>query len=411
MKTEYKIPERETETPFQFIAEDPLIACVGTNGGTYDYDIFRGFKQTVDLIIESSRKPGFIEDVMVYPMVFSARHAVELGLKLSIKELMGIYDLPLIDSRISIDMNGLNKELHQHDIESLTDYLEKLLAIDSRFSEYTEILRPLLSDYFFDKKGDMFRYAESIDGNPNLESEDITQVGLTHLYKRFLELYSYLDRLYNEAYYIRYEYSQGTYTSKFSREKLERLAKELPPISTWSDLSFDDVKENLKIKYSISGKELSKAIDCIKTKPHLSVLIENEIILTEIPIDELKSYAEYVNWFEEESKNDPDTISLSRINEDIIKDIQRREKARTEKTENISDDTLNKLQAFSIIGDEGLYSEQFEKTLSYVLESKYKRIYNLKRLCKADMFRCVLAGLKECGQTTYLSVLEKHARI
>lgn len=411
MNNKYIIPERQTETPFQFIVEDPIIACVGTNGGTYDYDIFRGFKKTVDLIFESSKKPGFVEDVMVYPMVFCVRHTIELGLKMSISQLIELYELPMISRRISIDVNDLNKELHQHDIEKLTVYLEKLINIDYRFTDCFTLLRPLLEDYFFDKKGDMFRYAESIEGNSNLESVNISQVGLSHLYKRFSELYRQLETLIQDSYYIHREYEQGTYTLKLSRVQLEKIAEELPSIKTWKNSSFDDVRNNLLDKYCLSSNELSKAIDCIIKNPHLSICIDKEIILKEIQNEELIAYAEYVSWYAFETKAYTGIISFNSLSETDLEKANKREKTRIKKSDMITDDTLNILQTFYIIGHDGIYCEQFERIYSNVLECKYKRIDNLKKLCSRTAFRCILAGLKECGQSTYLKILEENVRL
>lgn len=127
-------------------------------------------------------------DAMVYPMAFSARHSVELGLKMSIKELMEIYSKPKIKTRVTIDEVEIQKGLRSHNIEILTAILTGLLPIDSRLHEYSNVLLSYLSDYYFDDRGDMFRYAETVDGGQNLQNKHIEQVGLTHLCKRFIYL-------------------------------------------------------------------------------------------------------------------------------------------------------------------------------------------------------------------------------
>ena len=62
------------ENPFEFHEEDTIIACVGDNGGTTDEDIRNGFKRTVELLTESLKTGSEVEDLLVYPIVYNARH-------------------------------------------------------------------------------------------------------------------------------------------------------------------------------------------------------------------------------------------------------------------------------------------------------------------------------------------------
>ena len=78
------------ENPFEFHEEDTIIACVGDNGGTTDEDIRNGFKRTVELLTESLKTGSEVEDLLVYPIVYNARHSIELSLKNVIKMLWRI---------------------------------------------------------------------------------------------------------------------------------------------------------------------------------------------------------------------------------------------------------------------------------------------------------------------------------
>lgn len=64
------------ENPFEFHEEDTIIACVGDNGGTTDEDIRNGFKRTVELLTESLKTGSEVEDLLVYPIVYNARHSI-----------------------------------------------------------------------------------------------------------------------------------------------------------------------------------------------------------------------------------------------------------------------------------------------------------------------------------------------
>lgn len=74
---------------------------------------------------------------MVYPMAFSARHCVELGLKISIRELRDFLDFDKLKLRIDkAEIVRIDKDLLEHDLESLADTMFGLMKIDRRFLKY-----------------------------------------------------------------------------------------------------------------------------------------------------------------------------------------------------------------------------------------------------------------------------------
>ena len=73
-----------------FTCEGPweLGACVGTNGIQDDHEYARGYAEVPEIILEhiiNNNNLGL--DTLVYPLLFSARHSVELYLKESIRVL------------------------------------------------------------------------------------------------------------------------------------------------------------------------------------------------------------------------------------------------------------------------------------------------------------------------------------
>ena len=106
------------ENPFEFHEEDTIIACVGDNGGTTDEDIRNGFKRTVELLTESLKTGSEVEDLLVYPIVYNARHSIELSLKIVIKMLWRIEEKKGICYSEEV-LKERKKELHTHSIECL----------------------------------------------------------------------------------------------------------------------------------------------------------------------------------------------------------------------------------------------------------------------------------------------------
>ena len=70
-----------------------LNACVGTNGGPYNLiDYARGYARATARLTESLKADSLWVDVVVYPLVFNARHASELYLKHHVHLLPHLYD-------------------------------------------------------------------------------------------------------------------------------------------------------------------------------------------------------------------------------------------------------------------------------------------------------------------------------
>lgn len=69
------------------------------------------------------------------------------------------------------------------------------------------------------------------------------------------------------------EYRWGTFTLKLSRHQLHRIAAELPARSTWSEESFEQVRNDLKAKFELSNRELSKALSMIQERHEMAARI------------------------------------------------------------------------------------------------------------------------------------------
>lgn len=63
-----------------------LNACVGYNGFPNIHTYQLGYYKATIALIESANKNSYDADALVYPIVFSARHAIELFLKKQLRE-------------------------------------------------------------------------------------------------------------------------------------------------------------------------------------------------------------------------------------------------------------------------------------------------------------------------------------
>ena len=164
-------------SPLKFHKTSQTVACVGNNGGTYDEWIRDGFFKAVNLIYTQIRQ-CHDEDIYIYPMFYCARHSAELGLKIAIRNILEIYRL----KKCAIPENA-NESYATHDITQLSDILKLLITVDNRLRAEYPSASIYLADYQDDELSDLFRYATSVDGSPNLASANISSIDVDILYQ------------------------------------------------------------------------------------------------------------------------------------------------------------------------------------------------------------------------------------
>ena len=70
-----------------------LNACVGSNGGPYNLiDYARGYARATTRLAESLKSDSMSVDIVIYPLVFMARHATELYIKHLVHLLPHLYE-------------------------------------------------------------------------------------------------------------------------------------------------------------------------------------------------------------------------------------------------------------------------------------------------------------------------------
>ncbi len=246
-------------------------ACVGNNGWVDHSTYSDGFDEAVTALCQAVFSGG-TADTLIYPIVFCARHRIELFIKSQLRRVGGIRKgISIPDERI----------IKTHDLEILWNLLEELTKnCDSRYAEFTNACRPIVMDFFeMDPKGETFRYPYSQDGVKHLTGQSL--IGL----HRFTATYENLTGLMNNIEILSdllyQEYATGTYTKTLSRNDLERIAKELPPRTQWADPngSFDAVKMTIVARHGLSSREFTEALNVIQEHREFSkhIAIDNTL--------------------------------------------------------------------------------------------------------------------------------------
>ena len=251
------------DNPFEFHEEDGIIACVGDNGGTTDEDIRNGFKRTVELLTESLKNGQEVEDLLVYPIVYNARHSIELSLKIVIKMLWEIEKKKGIGCSNEIP-NERKKKLHTHNIEELYKIAYDYENIDKRIPSYFENIEDIISFYYFDEEGDAFKYELNKEEQPHMIKNKISHISIELLEREFKEVMRKFDELIYFLDKCIAEYSLGTCTKSLSRSDIQDISKRLPDYEEWKTEKFKEIKNQIKQEYHLGSKEFSDAVNLIK---------------------------------------------------------------------------------------------------------------------------------------------------
>lgn len=391
-----------SDNPFEFHESDLYVACVGDNGGTYNFDIREGFKSSVNIMIEAVEN-GAYEDTMIYPVVYNIRHSIELSMKIIIEYLLHIYNF----RKVSFGEED-KKKIYTHDIETLDTIIQKYYSFDRRIKEKYDMVHPYLKDYYFDKKGDVFKYESDHNGNPHLIKLGISSISYDVLKRKYNEMMDLFDNLIFEVMYLCKEYSMGTFTKHLSREDIKDIAKMLPLRKNWCEEEFSTTKATIKQKYSIGSKEFSEALNIIQKHCEFCTYIGMEIKIGDIEENEIREYAKLVMEMNGEDLYNNEIGSRSSDMSGIcLGEIQKKARRRRDLSEGISDNTLGLLMMFREYGrTPELFVERRERVLEVSGLQNYHRQDVLKKIEKRDAFRKILLGMKRCGQTSYCQILK-----
>ena len=387
--------------PFEFQEDDSIIACVGDNGGTYNMDIKNGFQRTVEILIDILNRENEVEDILVYPIVYNARHSIELSLKIIIEQLWEIQNQKGIKKSKEVILHE-KKEIHTHNIKTLYATIEKLGEIDRRIPNYYKKIEDLIKIYYFDTEGDAFKYESDRAYHPHMIQNGISHICLNTLGKQFKIVMKMFDDMIHFLDKCIREYNLHTFTKNLSRRDIEDISKLIPERTKWGENSFDEIKAEIREKYNISNSELSQALTIIQNHKQFCTNIGCEIPYREIKEDELKEYAMLVYESSIEDKVSEDRREM--LLDNLLK-IQREEKIWSKYQKTISTSTLNLLLTFAEMSETYNEVENIEKIFTYITESNYDVTYMIKKLKREAICKNVLTGMRKCGQISYEKTL------
>ena len=276
-----KAREHKFNKTFNIGANWELNACVGNNGWNDHKTYEDGYKEAVELIIAGLNNGDATQDCSIYPLVFCARHQIELFLKRQ------LYRLRVLRNDTEITDIELTST---HDLGKLWD-LFKIFGIrhDKRLLDFISNSEEYILDFAeIDPTGETFRYPN--DKYKTKHLKDTPVINITVFYNRYLkltELIEAFDWLMGE---LVDEYATKTYTPELSRNDIHEIAKRLPCRDKWGADDFKKHKEEIKKEYGLSNHKFSKVLDLIQDHQQFCAEIGLEKPFPELTPEQFKTY-------------------------------------------------------------------------------------------------------------------------
>lgn len=134
-----------------------LNACVGSNGGPYNYqDYALGYFEAGSRILSSLFSDRWMLDVVIYPLVFTYRHGIELSLKDLASQLPLLWDQePKVKLTHVLSDNWVKIKTYLKREQEFDPENTLIDQVDTILNNFLEI----------DRTGEVFRYPEHRSGS------------------------------------------------------------------------------------------------------------------------------------------------------------------------------------------------------------------------------------------------------
>jgi hypothetical protein len=218
LKVKVKQFEEITHDPFFRPSEDTIWnACIGPQGHEENYvdGYLEAAQLLADLIVE--RELYISRDTLVLPILYNARHAIELSLKFAIRRLHaeGILRDPVKGN------HDIKAHLAKMTSAAIGDW--ELRVLLGRLHPYVQSLAAI------DVDGQQLRYAQDQEGNTSLENKPLANLQVIRT--ALSDLGEVLQNLKHRVRSFCEENRTGTSTRICSRSDLLFIARELSSVA------------------------------------------------------------------------------------------------------------------------------------------------------------------------------------
>ncbi|MET4322498.1 hypothetical protein [Bradyrhizobium sp. RT5a] len=374
-------------------------ACIGQQGDELHY--VEGYLEAASELANAviDKKMLAKRDTLVLPILYNARHAIELVLK--------YVGGQLFDCGVLAQRHPAN-----HDIKGLWGHLVAADVADEAIRNHLKALeRFIISLDRIDDDGQELRYHVSRDGETSLKGESLANIVVIR--DNLKELSSVVDGLMHRTIGFVAERKSGTYSCRCSRADLREIAGMMPPLADWGTEAFTQAKNAVKERFSLSNTQFSKAIDAIKANREFYAMVGGETDLPYLLDDEVMLVVE--QWrilHPDDAGKEPKVVQGSRFRSaDLIANIKKRRECVEALSETVLCQEAADLEALFYLGRGDFYPERFEERAAGYLKSlgdgAELRARTARLLDKTNLLTCLERGARRAGRLSLAQRLGK----
>jgi len=377
---------------FETVNDGEWNACIGKQGDEINY--VEGYMEAAQLLADTliAKKLYGSRDTLAMPILYNARHGLELALKYILRELVAI---------------GMAREREgpiNHDIEGYWEHLSAQVIGDLACRTHIAELKPFVESFTrHDIDGQELRYFENQEGKQSLEQ--LAVVNLHFVQASIVELRDILGRLMDRVFRLSQEVVAGNSTKDCSRSDLIEIAGIVGAKSTWTEEAFIARRAATMERFDLSSNGFSNALTAIKASREIKVLIGLDTEFSHLTSDKIMEIAEI--WLKVHppvhSDEKPRVVNAASASFDEIMrygDDMRELNGAVLKM--LSIEEFAELQTIFYIGRDGLFGDQYARLLDQTLTSHHRtenRIALVHHiLSKSNFIAGLVAGLRKVGQ-------------
>lgn len=259
----------QTFDPFFDLPRDSTWnACIGVQGDALNYveGYLEAAIELADAVLE--KKLYGKRDTLVLPILYNARHAVELTQKFVISTLK--------------KAGAFNQATpHDHDIAAHAKMLKDAAVGDETLRTLIGRCEPFVASLArIDDDGQALRYAVRQDGQQSMADKSLANIVVIR--KSLKDLDGILSELKGRVIEFAEEHQTKTFTRDCSRKDLFVIARQLPQRSDWAKPAFDTAKASIRERFGLSSGKFSDALNVIQACRETKAIIGVETSLVHL---------------------------------------------------------------------------------------------------------------------------------
>jgi hypothetical protein len=386
--------------PFFTLPQDATWnACIGRQGDELHYldGYIEAASELANTVIEKNML--IKRDTLVLPILYNARHAVELLLKFVANKLHEC---------------GVLAHGHpaNHDIQGHYDLLVGANIGDEKLRANLGLLEPfIVSLTRIDEDGQELRYHLNKDAEISLKGESLANIAV--ISASLKRLASIIEALKYRTVDFVDERHGSTHTDRCSRGDLMAITKMLPPLAQWNSDAFTAAKEGIKKRFGLGSKHFSDVLNVIKANRQMKAMLGEETALASL--SDAKTIRVIEEWRKLNPPRDPNeeprVIDGADITlEDLMGDMTVRRSVMSALGKELTSDDVAELEALYYLGRDGYLPELFDRT---VVRIKRKQAVEkdipeqLRHLIdKTNLLRCLQIGAQRVGRLSLAKQLD-----